>query len=346
MLSSFSAEAKSKTVPDYIFWHLSPAEGASPELAAQVEKTLRIYFTKQHKDDLMGVIPMDSLLLITGNEKYTRCGTGAACLAGLGKTAESKYIISGEVSLQKGIVTTTLVLVDIAKQAVVNSTFIKSQGEIMPDQLADLDKAMFDHLTYFGSIEISCGVDGADVYYAGEKVGQTPLIGPLIKMKAGEHLLEVKKYGHQTFSKQIRVPVGKSVRVVALLPQIGRTYKPPPEPFYKDWVFLTTASVGVAAMVAAIFLHLDGNTLENNADVYRRDGNDLLADQSQSKADHRFTQAYIAYGVGGAGLLTSGVLALINIIKRSQTNPYSKPAVELEPMSVPGGAGVSFSWQF
>jgi hypothetical protein len=327
-----------------MFWHLSPAAGATPELAGEVESALREYFGEHHGDVLMDGMTMDSLLLVEGNEKYLRCGTGAGCLSGLGRLAGMRYVITGEVALEQGRTITRLVLVDTRDEKVVNRAEAVSAGVPGRRHLEQLAVAMFEPERYRGSIELTSPVAGAEVLLDGRPVGVTPLVGPLADVRAGEHLVEVKKPGHQTFSRRVRVPLGDAVRVVAILPEVAYL-APRVRPFYADWPFWTALGVGLAGMATAAGLHADAAVLQDNADRLREQGLSK-ADSEQDRADARYLQAYVIYGIGGAGLLAAGVIALLDLVADEPAADEKEAALRFEVGPGPAGLGLSAGVRF
>jgi hypothetical protein len=318
----------------YVMWHLVPSEGASPEFAGRVERSLRAHFQKRAGGSLMDDIKMDSHLLVEGNEKFLRCGTGTGCLAGLGRAVNSDFVIAGEVELKGKRLTIRMVLVDVGKSAAASTASVVCETAPTQAQMEELAVAMFEPKSYRGSIELDCPVAGAEVLLDGKPVGVTPLVGPLGDLPAGEHRLQVRREGHLPFEGQVRVPVGESVRVVANLP----TLVVPEPPFYKDWPFWTAAGVGVAALVIAGLLHYDAGVLSDNADSCARQ--DLDCEYSyRDQADSRYLQAYLIYGVGGAGLLAAGLIVILDAV----ASPDSQ-RVQVTP--APTGAGLSLTWRF
>ena len=309
------ARAQKKDAAQYLFWHLMPAEGSTPELTSKVEKNLRHFFEKKKGDLLLGGMTMDSLILVEGNEKFLRCGTGSACISGLGDLAGIPWVIAGEVRLTGGRVVTELVLVDTARKAVVSRASVESGGPPNHSHMEELSVAMFDPEQYRGSLELSCAVEGAEVFLDGEKVGVTPLGEPLSGVFAGKHKLEVKKPGHQLFSKEIRVAMGDTKRVVVLLPA-ERLLHQAPTPFYRHWAFYTFGGVGVVSTVLAVVLHVDATGLDDDvAKLKEENPNSKEYQDRKDLRDARYTQTYIAYAVGGAGLLAAGVLAILDLAR-------------------------------
>ena len=325
----------------YLLWHLMPAAGSTPELTTRVEKNLRHFFEKQKPGELMDAMTMDSLILVEGNEKFLRCGTGPACISGLGDLAGIPWVIAGEVRLTGGRVVTELVLVDTAKKAVVSRAAVESGGPPGDAHMEELAVAMFEPEQYRGSLELSCAVEGAEVLLDGKKAGTTPLAGPLDGIAAGKHQLEVKKLGHQPFSREIRINMGETKRVVALLPEERLIYKEP-TPFYKHWAFYTFGGIGLVSTVLAVVLHVDAAALDDDvARLKEENPNSTQYHERKDLRDARYTQTYIAYAVGGAGLLAAGIVAILDLARDGKPDE-----VELGFAPHPDGFGLSATIRF
>jgi len=318
----------------YVMWHLVPSEGASPEFAARTERSLRAHFQKRPGSSLMDDIKMDSHLLVEGNEKFLRCGTGTGCLSGLGRAVNSDFVIAGEVELKGRRLTIRVVLVDVEKVSVASTASVICEGAPNEAQIEELAVAMFEPERYRGSIELDCQVAGAEVLLDGKPMGKTPLVGPLGDLPAGEHRLQVRRKGHLPFEGTVRVPVGESVRVVANLP----TLVVPAPPFYRDWPFWTAAGLGAVSLVIAGLLHHDAGVLSDNADSCADQGMECEKNY-RDQADSRYLQAYLIYGVGGAGLLAAGLIVVLDAVASSDSQ-----RVRVAP--APFGAGLSLTWRF
>jgi len=201
---------------------------------------------------------------------------------------------------------------------------------------------MFEPERYKGSIELETSVTGAEVLIDGKKAGVTPLVGPLAAVTAGEHLVEVKKPGHEPFSRTVRVPIGKTVRLVALLPRMAIAVQT--RPFYRDWPFWTAAGAGAVAMVVAGILHHTANVAQQSADNCR-EGGLTCGDSYQDKADSRYLQAYVVYGLGGAGLLAAGLIAIIDLTS-NEPEPKTGHAIGLGLAPLPGGLALDATFRF
>jgi len=341
LLTPVTAGSQDRKANSYLLWHLLPAAGSTPELTTKVEKNLRHFFEKRKPGELMDAMTMDSLILVEGNEKFLRCGTGPACISGLGELAGIPWVIAGEVSLAGGRVTTELVLVDTTEKKVVSRAAVESGGPPGQAHMEELAVAMFEPEQYRGSLELSCAVEGAEVFLDGIELGKTPLSKPLAGITAGKHRLEVKKLGHQAFSREIRVNMGETKRVVALLPE-ERLLRQAPTPFYRHWAFYTFGGIGLVATVLAVVLHVDAAALDDDvARLKQENPNSKDYRDRKDLRDARYTQTYIAYAVGGAGLLAAGVVAILDLARDD-----SSDRVELGFAPSPHGFGLTATIRF
>jgi hypothetical protein len=321
-----------------LLWHLSPADSATPEYAARAEKLLRDAFQKRQGAVLMDAMAMDSLLLVEGNERFLRCGTGAGCLAALGHEAKAAFVIAGEVILREGRTVLRLILVDTTRQAVTSSATVEGEGLPTDAQIEELAVAMFEPWKYRGSLEVLVPVEGAEVLVDGQPRGLSPLIGPLSDLPAGEHLVEVRKDGHRPFQQRVRIPIGACAKVSAALTWIEGLEER--RPFYRNWPFWTAAGMGTVGLVVAGILHHDAGVLQSSASACRDQGLTCAGDY-QSKADTRYVQAYVFYGIGGAGMLAAGLIALIDLLTTPESpEGTTEPGVRLVPM--PSGATLEY----
>jgi hypothetical protein len=344
ILCSFNVLAKSGQ--RYIFWHLSPAEGASLKMVGQLEKDFRIFFERKYERVLMPGLAMDSLLMVEGNERFSRCGIGPHCLSEIGRAARVEFVIAGQVWQKDSQVKVKLVLVEVSEKKVL---FPAEVGFVGPPSMAhkkELGLAMFEPAKYEGSLKVACRVAGATVWLDGKMMGTTPLSDAFEGLRAGFHQLEIKKKGHISFTQELRVPVGKIKTVLATLPK-EKCSVPVQRPYYKKWYFWAIGGLGVAALSSGIVLHFDAGTLEDNADYLKKKG----VEQSeytryQSRADDRRTQAYVMYGVAAAGLATAGVIALLSRVNTIELDPLTGCPASVEVLSLDGGLGLRMGWRF
>jgi hypothetical protein len=109
--------------------------------------------------------------------------------------------------------------------------------------------------------------------------------------------------------------MGENKRVVALLPEERRLHRAP-TPFYRHWAFYTFGGIGVVSTVLAVVLHVDAAGLDDDvARLKETNPNSKEYQERKDLRDARYTQTYIAYAVGGAGLLAAGILAILDLAR-------------------------------
>jgi hypothetical protein len=339
--ASAAAQEIPATSARYIFWHLTPSEGTTPEQAQTVERSLRTFFSEKRGKLIMDAAIMDSLLMVEGNEKFLRCGTGVGCLAGLGEAAGVPWVITGTLSIVHGHSRLELLLLDRNKKVVVSRALMALTGLPSAEQLAALDLAMFEPEKFVGGIDLTCSVPGAEVLLDGKKVGVTPLIGPLSNLPAGIRNLEVRKDGHQPFSREVDIPVNAARTVVAMLPELPALVTSRPPPFYRNAWFWTAAGVGVASLALGVGMHLDANQQQESADLYKKGGySEKFWRPYQDKADREYLISYIGFGFGAAGLLAAGVFVVLDLIaKPGEDKPANPQKLDVALLRLQDGLG-------
>lgn len=99
-------------------------------------------------------------------------------------------------------------------------------------------------------VSLSVDREDADVFVDGELVGRTPLDGPL-RLATGEHVVEVRLDGFQTFRERVAVHGGQDIDLTVELDEVRR-------PWYRRWwpwtvlgVVVTGTAVGLAVGLTA-----------------------------------------------------------------------------------------------
>lgn len=335
-----TAAGAGESRPRLMMWHLGPGGGASPELATRMERTLRQALEQAAGGRLLKAMVMDSLLLVEGNEKYLRCGMGPACLAGLGRAAGLQRIIAGEVAKHGGTVVFRLVLVDVARARVISRCRVESSLHPAPAAIAEMVAAMLHPEQYRGRLLLRVRQQGAEVLLDGKPVGHSPL-GPLEKLVAGTHRLQVRKAGFIDYERQVRVPYKSSATVdVELVRRVA-----PRRPFWADWPFWTAAGVGAALLGVGGGLYYDAGVLEDNLQVCIDEGC-AQEDEYRQRVDTRKTQAYVMFGLGGAGLAAAGIIALIDVATVETQEKDADSGLRLEFAPLPGGGIVGLNFRY
>lgn len=105
-------------------------------------------------------------------------------------------------------------------------TYLSEGGSEIPEETRTEIKAiLFEIMTYIGTLEIVCDIDGAEVRLDGLPVGTTPLSGPL-QLDVGEHEVEVEAEGYAVFSRAVSVPGGTVTQLEVTLGDVEE--EPPP----------------------------------------------------------------------------------------------------------------------
>ncbi|RME22155.1 MAG: PEGA domain-containing protein [Deltaproteobacteria bacterium] len=330
--------------PHYVMWHLYPVGEADADLARRAETAIRIHFEKLLGKRLMPQQAMDALLMVEGNEDFLRCGTGTACLARLGKEAQAERVIGGEVEKKGGTVTYRLVLIGCKDAIVINRAEVVGTARPSKYLLEEMAVAMLEPERYVGSLHVSTRPAGAAVFLDGQPVGTSPV--RVDGIAVGAHRVKAARDGFLAQEKEVRIPYSNTAEVELELIEIA----PPPRPFWADWPFWTATGAAVVLFAVGGGLHYDAGVLEDNAQKFRDANQPQKAAEYQDRADKRKLQAYVMYGLGGAGALAAGVIVIIDAATRGGGSSRSSGAeagkVGLSPVVLDGGAGVSLSVRF
>ncbi len=309
-----------------MLWHMIPAEGATPALTGRIERKIRALLAGKLPGGLLDEMVMDSVLLVEGNEKFLRCGLGSVCLAGLGRAAGVERVAAGEVAQESGRLAIRLVLVDSPSGKTLGEARVGGFGELGPSTLEEITVALLEPERYRGTLELSGGVPGAEVRLDEKRLGVMPLIGPLQDLVAGEHSLEVRKSGYLPFQQKVHIPFGRKQKVEVKLVMV----RPPQRRFWENWLFWTAAGVGAVSAAIGGGLYYDAGVLRDNARQCELAGLDCDDDYNR-KADSRTVQALVMFGIGGAGLVTAAVVAVIDLAS-GEEEPLIPRTVSFVPL--------------
>jgi len=95
--------------------------------------------------------------------------------------------------------------------------FLPGDDEVRKAALDDAWARLFAPAENGGTLSVASEVDGAEVFVDTIRVGETPLPFALTGVLPGEHVVEVKKAGHEPLRSQPAVGVGEEVELYALL---------------------------------------------------------------------------------------------------------------------------------
>ncbi len=97
-----------------------------------------------------------------------------------------------------------------------------SQDGYIVRHRADLEPALAEVERHLGTVVVTGGVQGAEVWVGGVFQGTLPLAEPL-HLAEGSVVVEVRAPGYTSFASTVDVRVGNAVRVTAVLPRLVAT---------------------------------------------------------------------------------------------------------------------------
>jgi prolyl-tRNA editing enzyme YbaK/EbsC (Cys-tRNA(Pro) deacylase) len=161
-----------------------------------------------------------------------------------------------------------------------------------------------------------------DVYLDGELVTKT-LDGRALTLDPGVHEFRFETEGKPSLTSKVLVAEGEKNKVVAAdfpAPQKADVAKPgtapldtaPPAPREKAGppiAAYVVGGIGVAAVGAGVVLRL---IADKDYDDYEKSCSPNCSQSKVDSLDLKYNLSYVALGVGGAALVTSGVLFLVH----------------------------------
>lgn len=159
----------------------------------------------------------------------------------------------------------------------------------------------------FGGIAVSCDPTGALVTVEG--LVPTPTACPLRKedVKPGTYTIKVAFEGYDPAERQLEVGPGDATALTVALQKTGGVQMPdmvPPEPPVDPWPWVLTGG-GALAIAGGVALTLSATSARDDAEAAQpgsaRDG--FVEDFERNE-----TLSWIAYGFGGAAILTGLIL--------------------------------------
>jgi hypothetical protein len=191
-----------------------------------------------------------------------------------------------------------------------------------------------------GRLEITANVPGGEVRVDGRLVGNAPL-GP-IATTPGDHRVEVSLPGYKAWSGDVRVTLGEASKVEAVLVAIPHM----PRKSLRPYVW-TTLGVGLAGVIIGGAL---GGVAKSKEGTVQGASGEFSKVQGDDALGRRLSAAGVAMlVVGGAGLVTSGILFLID--RRGQAAERAPSALGegrfyAQPQVAPGLYGLTAGGRF
>ena len=132
--------------------------------------------------------------------------------------------------------------------------FIEGKGEIPKAKLSEVKEILSELESLVGSVDVTCGVEGAEILVDGEVRDTLPLFFPL-QLDVGEHDIEVHAEGYRPFSEKVEVPGGRELTIdVELEPSANSSRKKLKPTFFWSGVGLTSATILVAVVTGSLAL--------------------------------------------------------------------------------------------
>jgi len=135
------------------------------------------------------------------------CEGDVACLADAARFAGAHLAIEARVAALGGTLSVSMRLLDTEKALEV-SRVADSVSEDAAARAVDVHRLAVQLLvpdTYVGTLKINCTQAGAQVYLDDKLVGDTPIVQPLKKLRAGPHILRVAKEGFSDVNQFVDV---------------------------------------------------------------------------------------------------------------------------------------------
>lgn len=228
------------------------ALGIEPELVARLEALFRSEL------DRLAAAPMPSRRDI--DRKITsdlaQCTGEDKCLAAIGKKLEVDVVVAGSVGALGDNYLLNIKVVEVATAKQLRRITTEPLRGTPDDLIESVRVAAYRLLApeqLHGSIAILSDLLGGEVAIDGQRVGQTPLPGPISKLPLGPHVVRVSAKGYTPFEQTIEVRFQKSARVEVRLvvdlsagPVVTVARPAPRRWYHRTWVL---AAIGVGAVI-------------------------------------------------------------------------------------------------
>lgn len=179
-------------------------EGVLPDIT----KALMTDLNEISPKTMRGIAPAD---VLAAHEKFGinvgKCDGAVECLATAARYAGAHMGIETRVASLGGTLSISMRLIDARKKAEVTRVAdpLSDDRDTRARETFRLAIQLLNPELYVGSLKLLTKVDGADVYLDDKLVGQTPLPGPLKKLRAGPHILRITKPGYTDINRFVDV---------------------------------------------------------------------------------------------------------------------------------------------
>jgi hypothetical protein len=230
--------------------------------------------------------------------------------------------------------------------------FLAEAGDAPAPARAAAGKWLEELRAKVATVEVSCGLDGAEVTLDGQSHGQTPLPRPLTVMP-GPHQLLVEKAGFVTFAARLNAERGARTSIEARLEPVPPPAPPAPAPVVRPapvpapapprWsvtrkIGVGLAGAGVASAATGLFFGSKARGEAQQISDQCSGGCTAsdIHDLDQRRLSHGRTQ-WILLGAGAAALVGGTVLILAG-------GSGGAEKVEVEAALGPGSIALRGRW--
>ena len=255
-------------------WRID-ALGLDTELVARLDTLFRMELDRLAARPLPGRRDLDRVL--AGDAGLRACTGEDRCLAAIGKRLGVEVIVAGTVAAMGDSYILNIKAVDVAAGTQLRRLATEPlRGS--PDELIDAIRVAAYRLLapdqLHGSIVVLSDLIGAAVLVDGQRIGMTPLPGPIARVALGEHVLRVEARGYEPFEETVAVRFQKASRVTVRLATTASVtpvgpatvVRPRRQPWYSSPWFYVGAGVVAAAAGVVIGRELGEPTVVRCAD--------------------------------------------------------------------------------
>lgn len=316
---------------------------AAMGLTEALHKTL----TSLGKPAQRSALSIDELMLAVGCSGQT-----IACLQQIGESIQCKGLIIGTArKTNKGVVL-SLRWFDVKSGGDSGRARVTlgDDPNARTKQVRDAVKDLFGLRSVRprknrGGLEISTTVDDVEIFINGQSRGVTPLL--LRNLKPGVYHLEAKSVGHVTWQGETEVRPDQTTRLEI---EMEPAPEVPPSPGFLESIKTRTwvaAGAGAALMAVAIAFGAHMNAVQDDLNSLQGQTFAEIRQMEQLKetGERDALVANIFFGVGGAVLVASVVLAILDYSRgRSERAPAEQPKGPARLTIGPSSVGLSVSF--
>jgi hypothetical protein len=196
----------------YALFRLDPL-GIEAQIVDQLERILRVELERVIGRPLPSRDKVEKVA--AQNPKLAACTADPQCLVPLARALGASRIVAGNVGGLADSYVVNLKLVDKEGRELRRvSAPLRGSPEELIDEVRIAAFRLIAPERLVGAIAILSDVPGADVTLDGNRVGQTPLPGPLAGLSVGVHHLSVSRVGFGGVAGDVPVRCGRTTQVV------------------------------------------------------------------------------------------------------------------------------------